>query len=172
MRTPEIYRHFFKTALEEQRARVAEYEAEVKDWYENGDGRPREMAWEECPVCNGTGGRSVHYGGGENLTTSFERCGHCQEGQQYVNVGGQGHTFPVCIHGRSLWVDYDIPCGACEMGESDLEIARGRARFAWLQFCDMWEWANKAPAALPYDLKQQLLHLTIAMFPKAKEATR
>ena len=26
----------------------------------------------------------------------------------------RGWAFPRCIHGRSLWVEHDIPCGWCE----------------------------------------------------------
>lgn len=40
------------------------------------------------------------------------------------NAGGRGYAFPTCIHGRSLWVDHDIPCGACEDGPDNLyEVA-------------------------------------------------
>lgn len=36
------------------------------------------------------------------------------------NAGGRGYAFPYCIHGRSLWVDHDIPCGACEDGPENI----------------------------------------------------
>lgn len=39
-----------------------------------------------------------------------------------VNVGGKGHRYPTCIHGRNVCVDYDIPCGTCESGDTMREL--------------------------------------------------
>lgn len=38
--------------------------------------------------------------------------------------GGRGYRYPECIHGASLWTDYDIPCGACENGEGYWDYLR------------------------------------------------
>ena len=65
----------------------AEYDEEVDAWYRSGDGRSPK--WH----------------------TFVEGDEVWQE-----NVGGKGYRFPACIHGRSLWVDHDIPCGICEDG--------------------------------------------------------
>lgn len=35
-----------------------------------------------------------------------------------TNAFGQTLSISHCIHGASLWVDHDIPCGPCEGGES------------------------------------------------------
>lgn len=95
--------------LAEIRKREAEYEADVRDWYENGDGRSPQWVQTE-------------------------------HGQ--VNVGGKGYRYPRCIHGRSLWVDHDIPCGTCEMGEqratsvavheAAFAVNERKRRLAWL----------------------------------------
>ena len=51
--------------------------------------------------------------------------------------GGRGLSYPYCIHGRSLWVDHDIPCGSCEDGNGywdylrELEIAKEMAKDAF-----------------------------------------
>lgn len=36
----------------------------------------------------------------------------------------QGYRPHYCIHGRNMWVDYDIACGECENGEGYWEYAR------------------------------------------------
>lgn len=41
-----------------------------------------------------------------------------------VRQGGKGYSFPACIHGASLWTDYDIPCGACEDGLGRFDYLR------------------------------------------------
>lgn len=33
-----------------------------------------------------------------------------------------------CVHGAYLWVDHDIPCGACELGDDPEELTVGQAR--------------------------------------------
>lgn len=76
-----------------------------------------------------------------------------------------GHIPHYCIHGANLWVDHDIPCGACEAGYDDREIAlmeAGEAFRDWMRRMDayrafrdtagnlpseldtaMWEWINE-----------------------------
>jgi len=44
-----------------------------------------------------------------------------------VNYGGQGYTFPYCIHGTSRWTDYDNICGGCEDPESIYRTALNEA---------------------------------------------
>ena len=41
-----------------------------------------------------------------------------------VDEGGKSHRFPYCIHGASLWTDYDNICGGCEWGDSYWDFAR------------------------------------------------
>jgi hypothetical protein len=36
--------------------------------------------------------------------------------------------FPACIHGTSLWTDYDNICGGCEESYTIIQLAQGRAR--------------------------------------------
>lgn len=67
--------------------RVAEYDEAVDAWYRNGEGRsPKWHTFVE--------GDEVYR----------------------ANVGGSGYRFPECIHGMSLWTDYDNICGGCEDG--------------------------------------------------------
>lgn len=40
------------------------------------------------------------------------------------------YRFPTCIHGNSLWVDHDIPCGACEDGDGRWDYLR-ELGYAW-----------------------------------------
>lgn len=39
----------------------------------------------------------------------------------------QGYGPSHCIHGTSLWVEWDPICGYCEEGVSDYQVALGRA---------------------------------------------
>jgi hypothetical protein len=43
----------------------------------------------------------------------------------------EGRAPHYCIHGRNLWVDYDIPCGECENGEPLWDDARDWADAKW-----------------------------------------
>lgn len=122
-RTTGIYRIFYERIRSNVRARREEYDAEVHDWYENGDGRDSKD-------------------------------------------GGAGHRFPECIHGRSLWVDYDIPCADCESGETDTEVAQGFARDQFLRFNDRWDWLRDAPGDLPQDDRKRLTEWVLDVFPK------
>lgn len=113
MKTVGIYRLFFTRALTDVRAETAAYEADVADWYENGDGR-----------------------------SSSE--------------GGKGYRYPHCRHGVRTWVDYDCACWACEDGLNDFDMARGRAREAWLRFVARWDWLMSAPGDIPADARKSI----------------
>lgn len=92
--------------LKSLKAREAAYEESVNEWYSSGEGRsPR---WVE-------------------ETNEF---GHVR----MVNLGGNGYRYPECIHGASLWTDYDNICGGCESGQSVYEIALIHAGYAWRTF--------------------------------------
>lgn len=83
-----------------------------------------------------------------------------------VADGGRGYCYPYCIHGASLWVDHDIPCGACEMGDDSVigeAITLGRERF--LRFLDRWEWLCAAPGDLATDVRHHLEGWTLSLFP-------
>lgn len=167
-RTLGVYRLFFKAALATVRARHAAYEAEVKDWYENGDGRPSEYVTEvECANC------------GEYLGTTDEPvevevwrkpCPDSDEGHEpgfrRVNIGGRGYTFPTCIHGVSRWVDYDCACGWCEDSSTVMDEARVLGREQYLRFNDRWDWVSSAPGDLAYDTRRELLDWATSLFPK------
>jgi hypothetical protein len=89
--------------LREIKAWHAQYEADVEDWYRRGPGRsPR---W---------------------ITEMTD------DGEPYqINVGGDGHTYPSCIHGASRWTDYDNICGPCEDGLSVYQLALYAAHSDW-----------------------------------------
>jgi hypothetical protein len=140
-RTLGVYRLFFKAALQEANQRVADYEAELKDWYENGDGRPVRM------VEHSDSDSGVIY---------------------HINEGGHGHTFPVCIHGTSLWTDYDNICAGCEEGETPIQYAIVRGREQWLRFNDRWDWVTSAPGDLDNDVRNGLFEWATSLFPKPK----
>lgn len=143
---PEIYRVFFKAELAAVRKRRADYDAEVADWYESGDGRER------------------HYV--EHEVTWTMPDGELVHDVRHVNVGGKGYRFPHCIHGTSLWTDYDNICGGCEESLTELQEARGYARERWLRFIDRWDWANAAPGDLDYDTRTDLLKWAYSLYPK------
>lgn len=95
--------------LRRLKAWEAAYEQEVDDWYRSGPGRsPR---WREEPVIDGETGEFV--------------------GIDRWNAGGNGYTFPACIHGMSRWTDYDNICGGCEDGRTVYELALA---CAWSDF--------------------------------------
>ena len=43
-----------------------------------------------------------------------------EECREYARQGFRPHY---CRHGRNLWVDYDVICGACEDGLSNYQLA-------------------------------------------------
>lgn len=73
-----------------------------------------------------------------------------------TSEGGRGHAFPYCIHGASLWVSHDIPCGWCEMGLTEIQVAQGRARAHFERFNDRIDWVLSMPDDLPRELRTQL----------------
>jgi hypothetical protein len=118
-----VYKHFYRVALQRLLAVEAQYEADVKDWYENGDGRP-------------------------------------------TSEGGRGYRYPECIHGSSLWTDYDNICGPCELGATAVALAIGEARTRWLTFVGVYEWMSATPAAIPEDIRRQIVDFSVTLFPK------
>lgn len=78
-RTLGVYRLFYKAALQRLRKVEADYEAAVKDWYENGDGRPtseggRGYTYPEC----------IH---GSSRWTDYDNiCGGCEDGTSAVEA--------------------------------------------------------------------------------------
>lgn len=83
------------------------YDRDVDEWYSQGDGRSPKYV--------------------DAYTQPWFEAGH-DDPYRGVNIGGKGYRYPVCIHGRSLWVDHDCNCGACEDGASDSQIAMEQAR--------------------------------------------
>ena len=120
-RTLSMYRLFFRRALREALQRRADYDEEVRAWYEEGEG--------------------LH----------------------------SGYAFPHCIHGSSLWTDYDNICGWCEDGSTAIEEAIVAGRESFLRFNDRWEWVCNAPGDLAYDTRNSLMKWAASLFPKASE---
>ena len=88
----------------EGQAAQAAYDRDVADWYRSGPGRaPKWRIFVE--------GDEVYR----------------------ANVGGDGHAFPYCVHGSSLWTDYDNICWGCEEGIrlDDPALALQRAKSVW-----------------------------------------
>ena len=136
-RTLEAYRLFFRRALQEALQARADYEAEVRDWYENGDGQAPD--WR----------------------TESDDEGHTWR----WNAGGLGHAFPHCIHGSSLVTDYDNICGGCEEGETPIQGAIVRARESFLRFNSRWEWICDAPGDLDNETRRELTIWAASLFP-------
>lgn len=132
-----VYRAFYLAALRTVRAARAKYEADVRDWYENGDGRSPDYVTDES-------------------------------GHRY-NVGGQGHAYPECIHGASLWTDYDNICGGCEESLTASEEARGIARERYLRFNQRWDWVCNAPGDLNHHTRTELNKWAISLYPTGLE---
>lgn len=139
-RTLAIYRLFFRAALQRALKARADYAADVRDWYENGDGRPAK--WVEVWTETDTG-----------------------PWPEQVNEGGKGHTYPSCPHGMSYWTDYDNICGGCEDGQTAIQEAIVAAREAFLRFNKAWEWMQSAPAGIPQDVRDAIMTHTISLFP-------
>jgi len=129
MMTASNYRKFYARALREAIASDEAYEADVRDWYENGNGRS--PSWVDEYDANGDLYRH--------------------------NVGGLGYTFPYCKHGMSLWTDYDNICGGCEDGASAIQRAQSVARDAFRTFGTRLDWFQSAPKDLPQSQRDALL---------------
>ena len=156
METPAVYRMFFKAALAQVRKRVADYDQEVREWYEDGDGRSPQWVVSDCEGHESTNGP----------IGSVEFCdGSCE---RPYNFGGLGHRFPHCIHGSDLTTDYDNICGGCEDSLTIYEEARAVAHHNWQRFVKAWDWVAVAPTFLPQDLRDQMLTWAIATFPKGE----
>lgn len=125
-RSVDTYRAFFRSAIRDIKARHAAYEAEVKAWYETGDGRP-------------------------------------------ISEGGHGYAFPECIHGSSLWTDYDNICGWCEDSSTILEEAIVLGRERWLRFVSRWEWVTAAPPDLNEATRREMLGWAMEAWPRPPE---
>lgn len=147
METPAVYRMFFKAALAQVRKHRADYDQEVRDWYETGDGRSPN--WVDAD------------------TQPWFDADH-DDPSRRVNLGGLGYRFPYCIHGSSLTTDYDNICGGCEDSLSVIEEARAIAQFNWGRFIKAWDWVTAAPTFLSQDLRDQMLTWAIATFPKGE----
>lgn len=79
LRTVGVYRHFYRAALRGLNAADAAYEAEVRDWYENGDGRPVSEG--------GYGYTFPQCKHGSNLWTDYDNiCGGCEDGSSNVEL--------------------------------------------------------------------------------------
>lgn len=168
-RTLGIYRLFFKAALAEALKHRADYDEEVRRWYLDGEGAaPKWVTDVSCANCG------TYFGEEGDLDQAALRfpCEDAEDGSHVMafrrnNVGGQGHTFPRCIHGMSLWTDYDNICGGCEEGETAIEEAIVSGREAFLRFNQRWEWVASAPGDLAYDTRRELLDWATSLFPKA-----
>lgn len=102
--------------LRRLRAAYLEYQEEVDDWYRSGEGRK------------------------PNWRVEFN-----DDGEVYRwNAGGSGYTFPACIHGRSLWTDYDNICGPCE---DSLTLYEQALAAAWRDFNEYTKRAGVASTA-------------------------
>lgn len=130
MTNTHIHRSFFRTALRAQIAADAAYEADVRDWYENGDGRSPD--WQ----------------------TDIN-----EEGEVYQwNAGGRGYSYPYCPHGMSRWTDYDNICGGCEDSLSAIKRAQALARSALCEYERRFEVFRVASIArVPQDVRDSLL---------------
>lgn len=117
------------------RAREAEYAKDVREWYEEGDGQsPNWVA----------------------ASTQEWFDPEWDNPDRMVNIGGRGYSYPACIHGSSLWTDYDNICGGCEDSttatRAAVEIADGIVR----EFNKRLDWASAAPRNLPRELSSEI----------------
>lgn len=77
----------------------------------------------------------------------------------------KGYRFPYCIHGTSLWTDYDNICGGCESGMSVYEIALSHAGYAWRTFNSRMQRIrdlDKGSDPLPNDIRSSLVNWACA----------
>lgn len=139
-----VYRLFFRAELQAALKRRADYDAEVEEWYEEGDGRSPEWT---------TIGTQPWFN--ENLHNP----------NRAINIGGLGYRFPHCMHGSDLTTDYDNICGGCEESTTAIEEAMLYARERFLRFNDRWDWINSAPGDLNHDTRNDLLKWAISLFP-------
>jgi hypothetical protein len=149
IRTASVYRLFFADALRDVRNGRAAYDAEVEDWYTNGDGASPK--WVEA--------------GTQDWFVGVEH----DDPSRLVNIGGKGYRFPHCIHGMSLWTDYDNICGGCEDSLTDIQQAQGMARSEFNRLTARFDWLMAAPTEFKgTDPWQNLLSDLMEDFPKGK----
>lgn len=125
-----LYKCFYRQAKREMAKWRDDYAEEVRVWDEEGEGMP------------------------PNWVTADTQPWFDPEWDypdRMVNIGGEGHRYPYCIHGANLWVDHDIPCGYCEMETDDREVASANARARLSSFLRRSDWLNSAPAELAMD---------------------
>jgi len=119
----------FRVALRSQVEARANYDADVADYYANGDGRAPEWVTE-----------------------------HDADGYpRNVNIGGLGYRYPRCPHGMSLWTDYDNICGGCEDSRTAIQDAQAIARNQFATFSRRWAWAETLPSDLPSEIRTDIL---------------
>lgn len=176
-RTLAIYRLFYRAARAEILARQERYDQDVRDWYESGDGAPKQWVTETfCGECGDPLKPGVPpfqrvgtwYSTRSNLCAAF--CSARDGGahlpmERTVNIGGQGYTYPECIHGASRWTDYDNICYGCEESETAVDLARSLGRERFVRFIDRWEWAIAAPGDAPH--REDLLQWAYSLWPKS-----
>lgn len=78
----------------------------------------------------------------------------------------KGYSFPRCIHGRSLWVDHDIPCGECEYGATDIQVAQSLARDSFHDYNNRLDWLMSMPAGAPDSLRYDVIGFVFAATPQ------
>jgi hypothetical protein len=86
LRQVSVYRHFYRSAIQRLQAAEAEYDAEVRDWYENGDGRPTSEG--------GRGYTFPHCIHGSSRWTDYDNiCGGCEDGSGVFELAiGEART--------------------------------------------------------------------------------
>lgn len=70
--------------------------------------------------------------------------------------GGRGYRYPECIHGMSLWTDYDNICGGCEASLTVYQEAQGLAREWYDAWCNRYAFMSSAPLDVPDDVREKL----------------
>lgn len=123
-----MYRMFFQAAVKVVQDYRDQYEADVKDWYENGEGADPD--WR----------------------TESDDEGHVWR----WNAGGLGHRYPRCIHGTDLTTDYDNICGGCEDPMTVLQEASYLARDWCAKWQARTTWINQKPGDMPIALMEAL----------------
>jgi hypothetical protein len=126
------YRVFYRAARKVVLDRIAEYDADVREWYVSGDGAAPD--WQRA-------------GDQPWFSADFDNP------DRMINMGGKGYRYPVCIHGTDLTTDYDNICGGCEEGATVAQQAQGIAREQWRRY----EWVMSAPRDLPNEYRNNLV---------------
>jgi hypothetical protein len=125
------YRVFYRAARKVVLDRIAEYDADVREWYESGDGAAPD--WQRA--------------GDQSWFSEFDNP------DRMVNLGGKSYRYPVCIHGTDLTTDYDNICGGCEASLTVPQMASEIAFKQWRRY----QWVMSAPVDLPNEHKNNLI---------------